>query len=165
MYACEELVQFSKRKDYISTKLAFEKTAEGYDWGGGIAGGIATGVGVTGVGVIRQAIGALSDVIKDKFYSEPLRKQLFKDIVTKDPIVSRFEMEQPGMAANAFSTMKHFAPELSTDPHVVTAFLRNTAMSGGALDHNMIKGLADAEQSVHKAIDSGMWYPGIGGKS
>lgn len=158
-YGCAELDAFIARKDCVSTKLAFEKVAD-YDFGGGIVSGIGKETGRTGVNVIRQAIGALSDAIKEKFYSAPQRQSIFKEVVHNDPVVSTFEREQPGMAAAAYSTMQRFAPELSTDRHVVTAFLRNAAMSGGTLDHIMIKGIADAEASVQNARNQGAWYPG-----
>lgn len=159
----QELDVFAARKDYISTKLAFEKVAD-MDWGNAIGGGIATGFGKetarTGISGIRQAIGALADTIKEKFYTAPIRQSIFKDIVKNDPVVSTYEREQPGGAAEAYATMQRFAPELSTDKHIVTAFLRNAAMSGGPLDHNMIKGIADAETAIHKARNEGAWYPG-----
>jgi hypothetical protein len=158
-----ELTLFSYRKDYVSTKLAFEKIAD-WDFSGGVGKGFSEGLGKetarTGIGAIRQAISAISDALKEKFYTGPERDQIFKDIVKNDPIVSTFEQEQPGGAAQAYATMRRFAPELSTDKHIVTAFLRNAAMSGGPLDHNMIKGIADAEASVHKARNESAWYPG-----
>jgi hypothetical protein len=160
-YGCAELSYFAARKDFISTKLAFEKVAsEGWDWGSGISQGVGKEVGRSGLNVIRQAIGSLSDTIKEKFYTGPARKELFRDIVRNDPVVSTFEQEQPGSAAQAYATMQRFAPELSTDKHIVTAFLRNAAMSGGPLDYNMIKGVADAETAIHKARNEGEWYPG-----
>lgn len=162
-YGCDELSKFAARKDYVSTKLAFEKVAD-IDWGGSIGGEFAKGIGKetakSGIGSIRQAIGAIADAIKNKVYTEPARNNIFKDIVQNDPVVSTFEQEQPGSAAQAYATMRRFAPELSTDKHIVTAFLRNAAMSGGPLDHNMIKGIADAEASVHKAKNEAAWYPG-----
>jgi hypothetical protein len=163
-YGNEELVTFSARKDFVSTKLAFEKVSEGVDWGGAMGGGFAGGVGSetarTGIGAIRQAIGAVADAIKEKMYNAPARDSLFKEIVKSDPIISTYEQEQPGSAAQAYATMRRFAPELSTDKHIVTAFLRNAAMSGGPLDHNMIKGIAEAETAVHKAKNEAAWYPG-----
>lgn len=163
-YGSNELAQFAARKEFISTKLAFEKVADDWDFSGDMAGSFAKGIGSetarAGIGSIRQAIGAISDAIKNKFYTTPVRDSLFRDIVKNDPIVSTFEREQPGGAAEAYATMKRFAPELSTDKHIVTAFLRNAAMSGGPLDHNMIKGIADAETSVHKSRNEAAWYPG-----
>lgn len=162
-YGGDELSQFVTRKSFISTKLAFEKVAD-MDWGGMAGRGFFEGAGKetarTSIGAIRQAISAISDAIKEKFYTGPARNQLLQDIVKNDPIVSTFEQEQPGGAERAFATMQRFAPELSTDKHIVTAFLRNAAMSGGALDHIMIKGIADAEAAVHNARNQGAWYPG-----
>jgi hypothetical protein len=158
-YGCEELIQFSDRKDYVSTKLAFEKKSD-WDWQKGIGEGVGREAGRAGISGIRQAIGALSDVIKERFYAAPLRQSIFTDIVRNDPIVSRFEKEQPGSATQAYDTMQRVAPELSTDKSIVTAFLRNAAMSGGPLDYNLIKGVADAEASVHKARSEAEWYPG-----
>jgi hypothetical protein len=158
-YGSDELSMFAARKDYISTKLAFEKVAD-WDWSGGFSSGVGKETARTGIGAIRQAIGAIADAIKERSYNAPARRNLLQDIITNDPIVSTFEQENPGSAAQAFESMQRFAPELSTDRHVVTAFLRNAAMSGGPLDHNMIKGIADAEASIHKARNESAWYPG-----
>ena len=56
--------------------------------------------------------------------------------------------------------MARYAPELSTDPNIVTAFLRHAAMSGGPIDHTMVKGLAEAEMAVQKAQNEGAWLKG-----
>ena len=164
-YGRDELALFSARKDFVSTKLAFEKVADGggWDWdtaGGGFMSGAGKETAKAGLGSIRQAIGAVADAIKEKFYNNPARNNLFQEIVKNDPIISTYEQEQPGSAAQAYATMKRFAPELSTDKHIVTAFLRNAAMSGGPLDHNMIKGIAEAETAVHKSKNESAWYPG-----
>jgi hypothetical protein len=40
---------------------------------------------------------------------------------------------------------------LSLDPQVTTAFLRNAVQTGGALDFQTIKLLADAEYAIKRA--------------
>ena len=69
-YACNELKEFAERKDYVSTKLAFEKVGD--DSGHGYMGGFLSGAGKetarTGIGVIRQAIdegGERSGIVGD----------------------------------------------------------------------------------------------------
>jgi hypothetical protein len=52
-------------------------------------------------------------------------------------------------------TMSRFAPELSTDPNVVTSFLRETAQTGGTMNHVMVKQLAEAEAAIQSA--KGEW--------
>jgi hypothetical protein len=160
-YSQDELTQFTAYKEIVATKLAFEKTASsGWDWSGGFSQGLGKETARTGIGAIRQAISAIADAINHKTYVQPMQTSILNEVVENDPVVSTYEREQPGGAAQAYETMKRFAPELSTDKHIVTAFLRNAAMSGGPMDYNMIKGIADAEASIHKARNEANWYPG-----
>ena len=69
-----------------------------------------------------------------------------------DPIVSIQERANPGSTIQAYSTMVKFAPTLSTDPNIVTSFLRETSQSEGGLNPLTVKQLADTEQSVNKAL-------------
>ena len=151
-YACEELAMLDERKSFLATKVSFEKTAE-FDAGSALAKPVAQ----EGIGWLRRLIGATAQSIKNRFSDEPKRKQIMQNIVTRDPVISMFEQEQPGGADEALRTMKQFAPTLSTNPAVVQAFLRNAAISGGPMDYQTIKELADAEASVLKARHEGAW--------
>ena len=158
-YACEELSLLDERKQFLQTKTAFEKTAsEPFNPGEATA---EYGI-MEGLKGLRNLIGLTALKIKDKVSDDPKRKRILSDIQTSDPIVSEFEKQQPGGTLAAMDTMRQYAPTLSTNPAMVQSFLRNSAMTGGPMDHNMIRGLADAERSVldaQKARNS-LWTGG-----
>lgn len=156
-YACQELADLDARKTFVATKVSFEKVADEFN-PAVMAGSKAVDVGVgEGLMAIRKMIGAAAQAIKDRFSDEPKRRRIMDDVLTNDPVVSTFEQEQPGGAQAALYTMKQFAPTLSTNPAVVQSFLRNAAMSGGPLDYQTARGLADAEASVLKARQQRSW--------
>jgi hypothetical protein len=174
-YVYAELKEFDDKKEFLSVKCAFEKSAEG-PWGGkgydtagdlmkskmveGVGGGVGKAVGEQGIGGIRRLLGAGAQAIKEKFFADPKRDQILQDVLTNDPDIAAYHREKPEGVQQAYDTMRRFAPTLSTDPNVVTAFLRGAAMLGGPLDYNVIKGLADAESSVQKAHNEGAWGTG-----
>ena len=168
-----ELDRFEQRKGYLDEKLAFEKGAgtvfnhqlqndpadHGIAWGptGGteLAGGFGKAVGQQTVGGIASLLGSVADKLRDAMVLAPKREAIFEHLVQHDPVISQYEASQPGSAARAFMSMSRFAPELSTDPNVVTSFLRETAQTGGTLNHVMIKQLAEAEAAIQAA--KGEW--------
>jgi hypothetical protein len=188
-YSSADLEKFAERKKFLDVKLAFEKvggkaammppiyinpppqdinvnmppkppqnwtTAFTQGLGGGVGGGIAA----EGIGAIRRLLGMTAQSINERLIQDPTRKKIVQTAVSEDPDVKTLEKQQPGSAARAYSTMARYAPELSTDPNVVTAFLRHAAMSGGPVDHTMVKGLAEAETAVQKAKNEGAWLRG-----
>jgi hypothetical protein len=173
-----DLDLFSHRKTVLAAKLSFIKKAEGDDkpksfkegddkpksfrneFVGGFGKGLGGGVTSEGLGAIRRLLGATAQTIKEKFVSDPRRQQILDKVIESDPLISSYAEKNPGSVQNAYDTMIRFAPELSTDPNVVTAFLRHASMTGGVLDHATVKGLADAEASIHKAKNEGAWLRG-----
>lgn len=163
MYA--ELQEFMHKKAFLEVKCSYEKTAASEDLTGklkselfsGIGRGLGQSVGEAGIGGVKRLVGGGAQAIKEKFFTDPKREKLLKNILTNDPDIAMYEQERPGMIGQAYSTMRRFAPTLSTDPSIVTSFLRGAAMTGGPLDHNVIKGLAEAESAVLRASNEGSW--------
>ena len=124
--------------------------------------GTALGGGVVseGISALRRLIGASAQAVSERYVEDPKRRAIIDRVVKKDPVVSTAERENPGQAVQAYGTMRRFAPTLSTDPNVVTSFLRNSAMTGGPMDFQTIKGLADAEHAVQRARNEGAWMKG-----
>ena len=172
-YVYAELDAFEQRKGYLDEKLAFEKNAsvvwnnqmEGPDAQGGIAwaptvgsemaGGFGKAIGQQTIGGIASLLGSVADHLRDKIVLAPKREAIFSHLIENDPVISQYEAAQPGSAARAYMSMSRFAPELSTDPNVVTSFLREAAQTGGTLNHVMIKQLAEAEAAIQAA--KGEW--------
>ncbi len=124
--------------------------------------GTALGGGVVseGIGALRRLIGASAQAVSERYVEDPKRRAIIEKVIKKDPVVSTAERENPGQAVQAYGTMRRFAPRLSTDPNVVTSFLRNSALTGGPMDFQTIKGLADAEHAVQRAQNEGTWLKG-----
>jgi len=181
-YVYAELDAFEQRKGYLDEKLAFEKDANvvfqsemenprfnegGHNLGGKgdiawaptvgseLAGGFGKAIGQQTVGGIASLLGSVADHLRDKIVLAPKREAIFDHLVQNDPVISQYEAAQPGSAARAYMSMSRFAPELSTDPNVVTSFLREAAQTGGTLNHVMIKQLAEAEAAIQAA--KGEW--------
>ena len=177
-YVYSELKQFEERKGYLDEKLAFEKDAvvfnsqneggaAGYAGGGGssidwgrtmgsdLTSGFGKAIGQQTVGGIATLLGTVADKLRDSMVLAPKREAIFQHLIQHDPVIAQYEASQPGSAARAFMSMSRFAPELSTDPNVVTSFLRETAQTGGTLNHVMIKQLAEAEAAIQSA--KGEW--------
>jgi hypothetical protein len=170
--SCPVMEKFAEHHVTLAARAEFAKHAEGAEWGspspsGGrqetpspFVQGIGTQAAKESVSGLRRMVGHAFQAIKDVFFDEPKREKLLENIVHEDQVVRTFDRENPGQAAAAFKTMSRFAPTLSTDPNVATAFLRNAAMSGGALDHQMVRGLAEAETQVQRAKNEGAYLKG-----
>lgn len=170
--SCSSLEKFAEHKVGLASKISFEKVAMGdnemFEGSSDVRSGMASGaeralgsnIVTQGINAIRRLLGFTAQTVKDKMVDEPKRKQIMQGILAQDPIVSRAEQEMPGQIQGAYGTMRRFAPALSTDPNAVTSFLRNAAMTGGPLDYQVIKGLADAESAVQRAQNEGAWLRG-----
>lgn len=162
--SCPILEKFAARKISLAAKISFEKTADTMDFGTEFESGAGTQAGrsvvMEGINALRRLIGSAAQSISERFIQEPRRERIITDITQRDPVISVAEKEKPGQAWEAYQTMKRFAPTLSTDPNVVTSFLRNTALSGGPMDFQTIRGLADAETAIQRARNEGAWLRG-----
>jgi hypothetical protein len=158
-YVYAELDDFEARKQFASEKLAFVKAAGGEFQGaypsvaGGFFGGVGTETAKSGIGAIGKLIKGIAGSIKNKMVFDKERQDLLGEIVENDPIVSVFEQETPGVTSKAYETMTRFAPTLSRDPNIATSFLREAAQTGGALNYQTVKHLADAEAAVNTALE------------
>jgi len=99
-------------------------------------------------GLTQDMVSKGFDTMKDTLALSPVRQKIFDVLKNEDEII--------GMADNqtlmeAYHTMREVAPNLATDKNAVKSVLRMAATSGGGLDYNTIKGIADAEAAVMKA--------------
>jgi len=166
--SCKSMNKFAAQKVVLSSRAPLHKVAftdsSSWDFSGeaakSLAGAAGSQVAKESVGGLRRLLGSAFQAVKETFFTEPKRQKLVENIKQMDPNVASMEQEQPGTAQQAYRTMARFAPTLSTDPNLVTSFLRNAAMTGGALDYQMVKGLADAETAVQRAKNEGAWLRG-----
>ncbi len=162
--SCPIMEKFAERKLLLSAKTQYEKQAADAAFGDSFVQGAGqqTGKGVisTGIDALRRLIGSAAQSISERFIQDPRREKIVQEVVKTDPTISSAERENPGQAYQAYRTMRRFAPALSTDPNVVTSFLRNSALSGGPMDFQTVRGLADAETSIQRAQNEGAWLRG-----
>lgn len=169
-YAGSSFDKFAAHKDaclsITSGNKGLHKEAATPDFGSnleqGLSGGVGKGLASEALGAIRRLLGFSAQKAVDKLQKEPQRRQIVQNLMQEDPYVSEFEQQNPGQTERAFQTMRQVAPSLSLDPNIVKSYLRNTAMTGGALDFTTVKSLADAETAVHRAKNEGAW--GRGGR-
>jgi len=145
-YVYAELDALDRRTEAASTKLAFYKAANT-----GLVEGLGKGIGSETAKGLRNVVVSAGRKIRDRVVLEPKREKILDEVLGSDPTVSAYEEESPGAAAKAYSSMRRFAPELSTDPNVVASYLRESAQTGGATNYLTIKQLADTEAAINKA--------------
>ena len=188
--SCSDLDAFEQKKTYLSEKVAFEKFASpidifgndlgrgarkvvekglGHGFGGTLLTGMAAGLGAGAVAVgltqIGRLLGMAGRSVKERAILNKQRESILDNLMENDYVISTFENENPGSTLKAYATMVRVAPTLSTDPNVVTSFLRNSSQTGGTMDFATIKLLADAEASVSKARNpENSWSLQGGGK-
>ena len=150
-----EFDNFAGRKRHLAEKLAFSKEADETAVGDVIVKGLAGGAAGESVRGLRDVVGGAARKVKDRLVLEPRREKILEQILTEDPTVSAYEEESPGSAAQAYSSMKRVAPELSTDPNVVLSYLREAAQTGGSTNYMTIKQLAETEAAINKAKGRG----------
>ncbi len=124
-------------------------------FGQGLVGGLSAGVALAGLSGVGAIASKAAKGIKERLVLDRKRERIVDDISINDPIVSVFEAEDPGSSLRAYNTLVRAAPSLSMDPNIATAYLRNAAQTGGAVDFQTIKLLADAETAMQKARNPG----------
>lgn len=102
----------------------------------GVAGLITEGTRALG----RYAHSALKRSLQGREH-----RRVFEQVTAIDPILAEAD---PGMLQQSYKTMTRFAPTLATDPFAVQSFLREAVTSGGGINYNTLKLLADAERST-----------------
>lgn len=100
------------------------------------------------IGLTTDMFGKAYDNLKDTLVTSPVRRAIFSTLKKEDPILGEADNKT---LLEAYHTMSKVAPTLATDKNAVRSFLTQAVVSGGGLDYNTIKGIADAEASVARA--------------
>ena len=160
--SCSLMEKFAERKMVLAAKVSFEKVAFGdtESFNEGIGSGAGKGIVSEGIAALRRLFGSTAQTIFSEMVADPKRKKIVEELTAKDHVVSPFERNNPGQVQKTYETMRRFAPTLSTDPNLVTSFLRSTAIEDHPLDYQTIKGLAEAETAVQRAKNEGAWLRG-----
>lgn len=172
-YSSVSLDKFAERKADLAAKIMFIKSAANDDFDpdefevdfkdtlrGGVNKGLGGSIGKEGIGAIRRLLGMTAQSIHERLMQDPKRQRLMNHLIESDPDIASYEQNQPGGPLQAYTTMARYAPGLSMDTNIARSFLRQAAMSGGPIDHTMVKGLADAELAIQKAQNEGAWLRG-----
>jgi hypothetical protein len=151
-YVFAELEVVEQRKAFLEDSVGFTKSAAGSLGIGplleSIQGGVGHAVGAASTDLIRGMLGSAISGLSDVVSRNPKRRAILLQILTRDPIVSMYEKQNPGAALKAYASMVNVAPTLSMDPNVVTSFLREAAQTGGSINYMTLKQLAEAENAV-----------------
>jgi len=117
----------------------------GFSFGGDMLGPFVGGAGsAIGKGLMELLIGGGHKAISGM--KGGAQQKVFQQVLKEDETVSSANKND---MADAFETMRRFAPTLATDKHATKAFLREAATSGGGLNYNTIKLLAEAERAIN----------------
>lgn len=120
---------------------------------GSVAESVAKGVGgglVTAGGMLLLDIAAKAKAAISESGNKQIREAILDKLKKEDLVLGRAKDED---LLEAYDTMVKFAPTLSTDKNAVKSFLREAVMSGGGVNVNTIKLLADAERSATQQHD------------
>ena len=103
-------------------------------------------------GLARDFVSKGYETLKDKLMTSPVRHAIFEALKAEDPVLGEADNKT---LLEAYHTMARVAPTLATDKNAVKSFLTHAVVSGGGLDFNTIKGIADAEVAVNQARSGG----------
>jgi hypothetical protein len=103
-------------------------------------------------GLTRDIVTKGYETLKDKLQTSPVRHAIFESLKAEDPVLAEADNQT---LLEAYHTMARVAPTLATDKNAVRSFLIHAVVSGGGLDFNTIKGIADAEAAVNRARSGG----------
>ena len=116
--------------------------------GGNVAKGLTEGL-VKSV-TERLVSGPLTkawDIIDKKLYMEPRQKNVLKQAIQTDPMLARMMETNPELIAEAYKTVKTYAPSLTVDKSALQGFLRQIAITG-IVDPASIRMLAETEKFI-----------------
>lgn len=116
-----------------------------FSFGGDMLGPFVGGAGsAVGKGLMELLIGGGHKAISGM--KGGAQQKVFQQVLKEDETVASANKND---MSDAFETMRRFAPTLATDKHATKAFLREAATSGGGLNYNTIKLLAEAERAIN----------------
>lgn len=111
-----------------------------------IGGGLERGVG----GAITEgakSLGRAAYLGGRRLMQGRRQRQVFDRVSAEDPILSEAD---PETLQQSFATMSRFAPTLASDPYAALSFLREAVTSGGGINYNTLKLLAEAERAAQQ---------------
>ena len=100
---------------------------------------------------VNKLIGNLTKKRFDTLYASPRRQEILKTLHKEDELIKELPKQR---ALEAYHSMTKVAPTISLDKNAVKSFLREIAISPeGGINWNTLKGLAEAENSVNRALE------------
>lgn len=144
-------------QDYLAA--GHEKVAVGWLAGEGAMKGVGGAVGknvgemivnpwVMGGLAGAAAIAELAPWVADKIKHMQLAREHEKMVVQLRRGDDMLGSADLGELTSAYSSMAKFAPTLAADPNAARSFLRNAVASGGGVDFNTLKLLAETENEA-----------------
>jgi hypothetical protein len=84
--------------------------------------------------------------LKRRLSDEPAWQANFQNVVSSDPMLAQAHSENPAMLPDAFESIKRFSPSIAKDRLATKNLLKHVVLSGGELDHSIMKMLAETEK-------------------
>jgi hypothetical protein len=133
---------------YASDKMADGNSSNGMLFASSRAAVAKSVADTLGSRLIADPLDAVRDTVKKRYYDEPKWQKNFHSVVSSDPVLSRAHAENPSMLTEAFESVKRFSPSLASDRLATRNLLKHVVMSGGEMDHSVMKMLAETEKAV-----------------
>jgi hypothetical protein len=96
--------------------------------------------------LIEDPIDAAYSALRKKIKDEPEWRQNFEHVVNNDPVLSEAHAQNPLMLPDAFDSIKRFSPSIAKDRVATRNVLKHVVLSGGEMDHSIMKMLAETEK-------------------
>lgn len=97
------------------------------------------------------------DLLKEREVLSPLRENVLNQLQSEDPVIAKGMKDVKGtrIINDTISTVKLFAPTLTTDKKTMQSILREALTSAeGGLSYQTIKQLADTQKSITESSSS-----------
>jgi len=94
-----------------------------------------------------KALGHYAHSRLKRRWHERQQRRVFDQVTATDPVLAEAD---PAMLQQSYATMAHFAPTLASDPYAAQSFLREAVTTGGGINYNTLKLLAEAERATQQ---------------
>ena len=94
-----------------------------------------------------KALGHYAHSRLKRRWHERQQRRVFDQVTATDPVLAEAD---PAMLQQSYATMAHFAPTLASDPYAAQSFLREAVTTGGGINYNTLKLLAEAELATQQ---------------
>ena len=134
--------------DKFASERRTQKTASPINLATAVGGSAISSIATPFIdALITKPLNKAYKIFDQKMYIEPRQENVFKQAVNSDPILARAMQDNPQLVAQAYSTLKHYAPTFTADVSALRGYLRQIVITG-AVDPATIRLIAETEKLV-----------------